>query len=476
MENYCPGDRVWVYIEGDGWWPARVLSDEEVGTRTPGFDLAVQFYAGVEQPATLYELNSHADAANICFFETSSEKAVTGNPELEASIRCACADAEANPLKSASAIVGGAKVPAGGSGAAGSVGAAVVNRAAAKRARDMGDNDTSAYGGGAAASRSVFGYHHLRSDELHELSNKISSAVAAADLTAVRAGLCQLDGVDVYLTELEDTKIGVAVGSVLSQPVLKPLWPLARAMISFWARHLPAETLAAIRSVQQSQLPVPATRATAAAAAAEPSSPLSKQQPAFPPVPSKSAFASSVSPSAATAAGGAGAGAAAGVGSGDVAPTQRKTFYDNVYQLLDSPLSTTRYDDTVIDEVARKLAAEITDRDERQMLLLRLREEELSFIRDNLLSGEWTPKKYLDQPNEVFTTKSEKARQEQRIQEKMKAIEAADNAMLNITSLFKCGRCGKRHCTFYEQQTRSADEPTTKYITCLDCKNIWTQE
>ncbi|AYU82277.1 transcription elongation factor-like protein [Leishmania donovani] len=473
MATYVPGDRVWVYIEGDGWWPARVLSDEEMGTRTPGFDLAVQFYAGVEQPATLYELNSHADAANICFFETSSEKAVTGNPELEASIRCACADAEANPLKSASAIVGGARVAAGGSGAAGSAGAAAVNRAAVKRVRDMGDDDTGTYGGGAAASRSASGYHHLRSDELHELSSKISSAVAAADLTAVRAALCQLDGVDVYLTELEDTKIGVAVGSVLSQPALKPLWPLARAMISFWARHLPAETLAAIRSVQQRQLPVPAI---SAAAAAEPSSPHNKRQQPLPAVPSRSPFASSVSPSAATAAGGAVGGAAAGACSGDVAPTQRKTFYDNVYQLLDSPLSTTRYDDTVIDEVARKLATEITDRDERQMLLLRLREEELSFIRDHLLSGEWTPKKYLDQPNEVFTTKSEKARQEQRIQEKMKAIEAADNAMLNITSLFKCGRCSKRHCTFYEQQTRSADEPTTKYITCLDCKNTWTQE
>ncbi|KAG5469566.1 hypothetical protein LSCM1_02790 [Leishmania martiniquensis] len=474
MSTYIPGDRVWVYIEGDGWWPARVLSDEEVGTRTPGLDLAVQFYAGVEQPATLYELNSHTDTANICFFETSSEKAVTVNPELEASIRSAAADAEANPLKSEPAIVGGARVAPGGSSTAASAGAAAVNRAAAKRARDMGDDDMVAYGGGAAGTRSVSGYHHLRSDELHEISRTISSAVAAQDVTTVRAALCQLDGVDVYLAELEDTKIGVAVGSVLTGSALKPLWPLARAMISFWARHLPAETLAAIRSVQQRQLPAPSTSTAAAAVATEPASSLSKQPPASSFAPTESAFGSSVSLSAATAA--AGAGAAAGADSGDVAPQQRKTFYDNIYQLLDSPLSTTRYDETVIEGVARRLAAEITDRDERQMLLLRLREEELAFVRDNLLSGEWTPKKYLDQPNEVFTTKSEKARQEQRIQEKMRAIEAAEKAGLNITSLFKCGRCGKRNCTFYEQQTRSADEPTTKYVTCLDCKNTWTQE
>ncbi|KAG5495258.1 hypothetical protein JKF63_02313 [Porcisia hertigi] len=475
MATYIPGDRVWVYIEGDGWWPARVLSDEEMGTRTPGLDLAVQFYPGVEQPATLYEINSHADAANICFFETSSEKAVTSNPELEASIRYASADAEANPLKSASAMVSGATVATGGSGAAGRMGVAPVNRAATKRVRDMGDDDLGGYGDGAASPHSASGYRHLRSDELQELSRKISSAVAAQDLATVRAALCQLDGVDVYLTELEDTKIGVAVGSVLSQPALKPLWALARAMISFWARHLPAETLAAIRSVQrqqqQEQQPVPFI---SVAAAAQPSSPFGTQLPTSPDLPGGSDFVNNASTSAAIAA--AGAGAAASAASGDAAPPQRKTFYNNVYQLLDSPLNTKRYDDAVIEEVARKLAAEITDRDERQVLLHRLHEEELSFIRDKLLSGEWTPKKYLDQPNEVFTTKSEKARQEQRIQEKMNAIDAANNAGLNITSLFKCGRCGKRNCTFYEQQTRSADEPTTKYITCLDCKNTWTQE
>jgi transcription elongation factor S-II len=41
------------------------------------------------------------------------------------------------------------------------------------------------------------------------------------------------------------------------------------------------------------------------------------------------------------------------------------------------------------------------------------------------------------------------------------------------TDQFKCGRCGKRETTFYELQTRSADEPMTKFITCLNCNNHW---
>jgi transcription elongation factor S-II len=41
------------------------------------------------------------------------------------------------------------------------------------------------------------------------------------------------------------------------------------------------------------------------------------------------------------------------------------------------------------------------------------------------------------------------------------------------TDLFKCGRCHKRECTYYELQTRSADEPMTKFISCLNCGNHW---
>lgn len=41
------------------------------------------------------------------------------------------------------------------------------------------------------------------------------------------------------------------------------------------------------------------------------------------------------------------------------------------------------------------------------------------------------------------------------------------------TDMFKCNRCHKRECTYYELQTRSADEPMTKFITCLNCGAHW---
>ena len=44
-----------------------------------------------------------------------------------------------------------------------------------------------------------------------------------------------------------------------------------------------------------------------------------------------------------------------------------------------------------------------------------------------------------------------------------------------MTDMFKCRKCGSRSCSYYEFQTRSADEPMTQFITCLDCNNNWKQ-
>ena len=41
------------------------------------------------------------------------------------------------------------------------------------------------------------------------------------------------------------------------------------------------------------------------------------------------------------------------------------------------------------------------------------------------------------------------------------------------TSMYVCGNCKSRECTYYEQQTRSSDEPTTVFLTCLKCGKNW---
>lgn len=42
-----------------------------------------------------------------------------------------------------------------------------------------------------------------------------------------------------------------------------------------------------------------------------------------------------------------------------------------------------------------------------------------------------------------------------------------------MTDKFKCGRCKKRECTYREVQLRSADEPMTLLICCINCGHRW---
>ena len=41
----------------------------------------------------------------------------------------------------------------------------------------------------------------------------------------------------------------------------------------------------------------------------------------------------------------------------------------------------------------------------------------------------------------------------------------------NYVGMFKCGKCKSMKTTYYQMQTRSADEPMTTFVTCMDCNN-----
>lgn len=41
------------------------------------------------------------------------------------------------------------------------------------------------------------------------------------------------------------------------------------------------------------------------------------------------------------------------------------------------------------------------------------------------------------------------------------------------TDNFLCYKCKSRECTYYQMQTRSADEPMTTFVTCIKCGNRW---
>jgi len=43
----------------------------------------------------------------------------------------------------------------------------------------------------------------------------------------------------------------------------------------------------------------------------------------------------------------------------------------------------------------------------------------------------------------------------------------------NRTTMLTCGKCKQSDCIYYEMQTASGDEPSTKFVTCNVCGNNW---
>ena len=84
--------------------------------------------------------------------------------------------------------------------------------------------------------------------------------------------------------------------------------------------------------------------------------------------------------------------------------------------------------------------------------------------------------------NKISVRNLEKMSHQEMCPEKWKKlIDAKIKRDKNMTSVnmsaatdeFKCYKCKKNKCTYYQLQTRSADEPITTFITCLVCGNRW---
>jgi transcription elongation factor S-II len=93
-------------------------------------------------------------------------------------------------------------------------------------------------------------------------------------------------------------------------------------------------------------------------------------------------------------------------------------------------------------------------------LLERYKKKEFTF--DDLMT--WTETEIFPERNKELAEKQ--FQREQRLLEGNKA---------NATDQFFCTRCHKRQCTYYELQTRSADEPMTIFVQCVNCGKRWTQ-
>lgn len=93
-------------------------------------------------------------------------------------------------------------------------------------------------------------------------------------------------------------------------------------------------------------------------------------------------------------------------------------------------------------------------------------------LRSNVLKGTISAKRLVNMTTDEL--KSDHMREVDRQFKK----ETMDEAMVppetrSISTMFKCGKCGHNKTFHFQAQTRSADEPMTNFLECVQCGNEW---
>jgi transcription elongation factor S-II len=90
----------------------------------------------------------------------------------------------------------------------------------------------------------------------------------------------------------------------------------------------------------------------------------------------------------------------------------------------------------------------------------------------SIKSGELAPKSFAFMTHQEMDPSIWKAMIDKKIKRDASKYSTNVEAM---TEMFTCKKCKSKKCTYYELQTRSADEPSTIFITCIDCGKHWKQ-
>lgn len=93
-------------------------------------------------------------------------------------------------------------------------------------------------------------------------------------------------------------------------------------------------------------------------------------------------------------------------------------------------------------------------------------------LKEQLLTGTLTPSRFVEMTAAEMASADLKEADAASQAKALRDTQAAQDTEAE-TDQFKCGRCGKRRCKYYQLQTRSADEPMTTFVTCVNCGNRW---
>jgi transcription elongation factor S-II len=93
-------------------------------------------------------------------------------------------------------------------------------------------------------------------------------------------------------------------------------------------------------------------------------------------------------------------------------------------------------------------------------------------LREEVLGGSLKPDDVVRMTSKDLAN-AEKKEERRKMHEHNLREAAAGNKQEASTKEFLCGKCKKRECTYFQMQTRGADEPLTTFVHCVNCDNRW---
>ena len=91
------------------------------------------------------------------------------------------------------------------------------------------------------------------------------------------------------------------------------------------------------------------------------------------------------------------------------------------------------------------------------------------FVLKKIFDGQW-------KPESIVTMKHEELYPdlwEELLLKNKRKMEMLTQKNRTGTQMFKCSRCKDSNCSYFQLQTRSADEPMTTFVTCMTCSFRW---
>ncbi|ORY90236.1 transcription factor S-II, central domain-domain-containing protein [Leucosporidium creatinivorum] len=318
--------------------------------------------------------------------------------------------------------------------------------------------------------------------------NAASTANKPEELVAI---LHQLKK-DVIATEdlIRETKIGVTVNKLRQNPS-KEVADLAKEIVRKWktdvgpAAAKPSKKESQNSSAVASPSPAPGSppnkeAAKASAAKPKPSVPSSSSKPA--PAPAPAASTSAPTPKRRESLNGAPRthktdGLQFGQGEGCTGDKTREKCAEMIYDALasDSDAPT----DLILSR-ARALEKHVyttnpppegtnTYRQKMRSLYLNLKAVNNPSLREDVVSGEISVVRLYGMSPAEMASEEQQAVNRKLVEENLFKAQGAAPQQAE-TDAFQCGKCKQRRTIYYQMQTRSADEPMTTFVTCINCE------